>query len=120
MSTNLEDALQELAVDAAREVTEQWRGATLGQIQGASQGADGLEPYLSEVQEGDEEGVFTFEIQHPTASLHERGGHIEPTYAEAMVLGWDRDGFYEALTDCNEFVRRKKLVRNARDDLKVM
>lgn len=111
MESELENALGELAKDAGRDMAEDLREEMVSELEGSYQGAPELVRFMSDVQEtGD---GFKIEINHPTAGLHERGGHIEPTYATSMVLGWDRDGFYEALEDCNEWVERKRYVFSA-------
>lgn len=97
---------------------EDVRGRVLDRIKRNEQGESGLEPYVSDVKQkrdsrGSFTGEWTFEIQHPTAPLHEKGGHIEPSYANAQVRGWTRDQFYEALEDCNEWVEKKRIVRSA-------
>lgn len=109
---NLADGLREISDEIAHDLAEDWRDRTANRIEDLPQGADGLEPYLSDVTVNDD-GSAQFEIQHPTAPLHEYGGHIEPRYANAKLQGWSRDEFYEALTDCNEFVRRKMPVRGS-------
>lgn len=102
---------------AAEIVADEWREKTLENIRDADQGADGMEDFVTDVEEvGSAAGVaFGFEVDHPTAELHERGGHIEPMYGLAMSQGMERDDFYNALTDCNEWVDEKRLVRDAAD-----
>lgn len=115
---HLELALAEFAEDSAREATQSIREKTESNLEANVQGEEGLIEFMSEVRQArDEQGRFTsgfeFEIAHPTAKLHERGGPIEPTYSEAMVEGWTRDGFYAALEDCEYMVRKKRYLRNA-------
>lgn len=104
--------------DAGKEVAEAVREQTIANLNRSYQGAEELPEYVSDVQHirdssGRFTGTYTFEIRHPTAPLHENGGHIEPSYAQAKSVGWTRDGFYEALDDCNEWVEPKHPVRNA-------
>lgn len=117
MTEKLVEELEVQASQKAEEICKEWREQTLFNIRNSWQGAGGLEEYVTDVHEPlyeDDSGAYQFQILHPTAALHEHGGHIEPTYANAKRLGWSRDEFYEALTDCNEFVDRKKHVTNAR------
>lgn len=111
MASELNEALEELAIDVGEQIAEDLHEKVEENLETSYQGAPGLVEYLSDVeQRGDQ---FEFTIDHPTAPLHERGSHIEPTYAQAMSVGWTRDGFYEALEDCNEWVRRKGYTMNA-------
>lgn len=112
MEDQLIEELEDGVVDdVVRGVAETLRIATISELEDEEQGADGLTDYISDLEEyRDGHG---FSIDHPTALLHERGGHIEPTYAHAASLGWSRDGFYEALEDCNEWVDEKRYFRSA-------
>ena len=115
---SLEQSSQELAEEASREMAEQIRENAISNLSNSEQGAEGLIKYVRDVkQRRDASGRFVsgheFEIEHPTAKLHERGGPIEPTYGRAMKEGWDRDGFYDALKDCEYMVRKKRYLRNA-------
>jgi len=114
----LEQSSQELAEEASQEMAEQIRKNTINNLSNAEQGAEGLVKYVGEVKQARNDlGRFgpgyEFVIAHPTAKLHERGGPIEPTYGRAMKDGWDRDGFYDALKDCEYMVRKKRYLRNA-------
>ena len=114
----LEQSSQELAEEASREMAEQIRENTIDNLSNAEQGAEGLVKYVGQVKQsrdrlGHYASGYEFEINHPTAKLHERGGPIEPTYGRAMTEGWDRDGFYDALKDCEYMVRKKRYLRNA-------
>jgi hypothetical protein len=111
MESELADALDDLAHEASRRMAEDLRDEMESELRESYQEAPELVRFMSEVQE--EGDGFTIQIEHPTAPLHERGGNIEPTYATAMTLGWTRDGFYEALTDCNEWVERKQYTFSA-------
>lgn len=117
MSGELQEALEERAVVASEEVAEQIKEEYVSLLEREDQGADGLVPYvrvvdMSELGLGDGHAV---RVLHPFASLHEKGGHIEPTYGQAAALGWTRDEMYEALEDCNEFVDRKGTLMKAVD-----
>jgi len=111
MESELVSACHDIAEQAGREMAEDLREEMISQLEGSYQGAPELVNFISDVQ--DEGDGFSIEIRHPTAPLHERGGYIEPSYTKAQALGWTRDGFYEALTDCNEVVERKKYTFNA-------
>jgi len=111
MESALRSAMTDLADEAGREMAEDLRDEMVSNLSGSYQGAPGLVDFISDVQERD--GEFVIEINHPTAPLHERGGYIEPSYGNAMALGWTRDGFYEALSDCNEVVERKRYTFRA-------
>lgn len=112
LGAQLTEELESEIVDAAtREVTSRIREETINNIKDADQGASGLVEYVSDVEKEDD--AFQFRINHPTAPLHEEGGHIEPRYAHAMLEGYTRDEFYSALKDCNEWVVKKRLVENA-------
>lgn len=119
MKRELREGLrQELLEPAGKEVAEEIREETIRNLNRSYQGAEELPRYVSEVKRsrdaaGRYADGFVFTIDHPTAPLHERGGYIEPRYANAMSVGWDRDGFYECLDDCNEYVYAKHPVRNA-------
>jgi rubrerythrin len=115
---HLEIALEEFAEESAREAAEKIRENTEENLEENVQGEEGLIEFMSDVEQSRDSGGrfmsgFEFEIAHPTAKLHERGGPIEPTYSEAMVEGWTRDGFYAALEDCEYMVRKKRYLRNA-------
>lgn len=110
LSKQLKTKMEEVAEERTEELAEEFRDALIERLNGADQGADGLVEYVGEPERrGD---GWHISINHPTAELHERGGYIEPSYAQAMALGWTRDGFYEALKDCNEFVDEKRYVRD--------
>lgn len=111
MADELVEALEEVSRDAADEIAHKIHDELLERVDGARQGADGLRPYID--VRTDEEGNAFVTINHPTAPLHETGGHIEPRYGQAAMRGWTRDEFYEALEDCNEYVERKTLLRDA-------
>jgi len=113
-----EGLVEEVLDDAGKEVAERVRDQTIRNLRNSYQGAENLPEYVTDVKhvrdsKGRFTGSYTFEIRHPTAPLHEKGGHIEPTYSEAQAVGWTRDGFYSALDDCNEQVEAKHPVRNA-------
>lgn len=113
IGSELAEALdEEVKEDAGRQVAEDLRDEALSNLEDSFQGAQDLPEFFDDQvrQEGSE---FVFDINHPTAPLHERGGHIEPQYAKAMSMGWTRDGFYEALKDCNEWVVEKRYMRKA-------
>lgn len=112
LSAQLTEELEsEIVEGATREVTSRIREETINNIENADQGASELVEYVSDIEKEDD--AFQFSINHPTAPLHEEGGHIEPRYAHAMLEGYTRDEFYSALKDCNEWVIRKRLVENA-------
>ena len=118
VSERFKEDLSQSAESDSKEITESIRRNFLEQLENPTQGEDGLRNYVSSVKQArDESGRFTssweFEIEHPTARLHEFGGPIEPTYSKAMVEGWDRDGFYDALQDCESYVERKRLLKSA-------
>ena len=120
----LERDLSEVVESRSKEGAKRVRGKVIDEIENAEQGAHGLKKYVSEVKRArDEQGRYksgyTFEIDHPTARLHEFGGPIEPTYSKAMVEGWDRDGFYDALQDCEDYVFKKRLLRSAQMQVEV-
>ena len=115
---NIEEAAKEFANAKSKEFAEKAREEVISNLSKNRQGEEGLIKYVGEVEQNrDSLGRFaegySFEIRHPTAKLHERGGEIEPTYGRAMGEGWDRDGFYDALDDCNYQVRKKRYLRNA-------
>ena len=115
---NMQTALREVADGKAKEFAEKAREETIQNLRKNRQGEEGLVRYVGQVkQDRDDRGRFmstySFEIDHPTAKLHERGGPIEPTYGRAMSEGWDRDGFYDALEDCEYQVSKKRYLRNA-------
>ena len=118
MEEELLAALDDEASFASEELAEEVRREYLMLLSDARQGADGLAPYVADVEQSrDDAGRyssgFEFEVEHPFAELHEKGGPIEPTYGKAASLGWTRDEMYEALTDCNEWVERKMLLNQA-------
>jgi predicted lipoprotein len=115
---NMVEGLEKTADSHAKEFAERVRSNTISNLENSVQGAEGLVKYVGEVeQERNDRGEFvdsySFEINHPTAKLHERGGPIEPTYRRAMSNGWTRDGFYDALKDCEYMVRKKRYLRDA-------
>lgn len=125
IESQLVNELQDLKPEVGREVAEDWKEQAEENLRDEDQGANLLvegqpddapmswpvEGFFTDVEQvGDR---FEFKIQHPTAPLHEYGGHIEPTYAEAMAMGWTRDGFYSALQDCEEWVYEKRYMRDA-------
>lgn len=110
LSDELTVALENVIEEQSEELANEFRDELISRLESANQGADGLVPYVCEPERRGE--GWHIEIAHPTAPLHERGGYIEPKYAQAMAMGWTRDGFYEALTDCNEFVDEKRYVRD--------
>lgn len=106
--------------EISRSLSEEWRERVLRRLSDGEQGSDGLIPYVQEVRDDVGENEKSgFKIAHPTARLHELGGPIEPTYTYAQTAGWTRDGFYEALTDCNEIVEQKKYVTDERNLMRV-
>jgi len=111
MEAKLTEALSELAVDASEGIAEDLREEMEDNLQNSFQEAPELVRFMSEVERVRDE--FHITIAHPTAPLHERGAYIEPAYAAAMSEGWTRDGFYEALTDCNECVIPKNYTEKA-------
>lgn len=111
MESQLVEALEELSIDAGEQMAEDLREEMVDNLRLSYQEAPELVNFISDVHRvGDE---FHIEVNHPTAPLHERGGHIEPTYARAASVGWTRDEFYETLTDCNEWVERKGYTMDA-------
>ena len=117
MSATLNEALEEKAVVASEEVAEEIKEEYVSLLSREEQGADGLIPYVK-VVDMDRVGLgdgYAVRVIHPFAALHEKGGHIEPTYGRAAALGWERDEMYEALEDCNEYVRRKGTLMKAVD-----
>lgn len=115
MESELVSAVNDAAEQASRQMAEDLREEIISQLEGSYQGAPELVNFISDVQ--DDTDGFSIEIRHPTAPLHERGGYIEPSYTKAQALGWTRDGFYEALTDCNEVVERKRYTFNAVNEI---
>lgn len=123
IAENLRMRLEEQAENNAKQTAIEIRKEAMNNLEGSPQGAEDLIPYFGEVeQKRNELGQFTsayeFKIKHPTAKLHERGGPIEPTYGRAMSNGWTRDGFYDALKDCEYMVRKKRFLRNAVESVK--
>lgn len=123
LAEQLKEDLSEVAQSGSKEFAEEVRSNLLEDIENPEQGEHGLRPYVTEVEmQRDDLGRFTgnfgFDINHPTAELHEFGGPIEPTYSKAKIEGWTRDEFYEALTDCNEIVEKKRLIRSAQLEAK--
>lgn len=111
MESELAEAMNELAIDAGEQIAEELRNEMESNLDSSYQSAPELVNFMSDVERvGDE---FHIEINHPTAPLHERGANIEPTYGRAASVGWTRDGFYEALDDCNEWVYRKGYTMDA-------
>lgn len=125
MKAQLRDAMEQLKPEVGEQVAKEWKEESKENLresdQGAPELADGkpeeapaswpVEGYYSDVEQVGEH--WEFRIQHPVAPLHEKGGHIEPTYAKSIAMGWTRDGFYEALQDCEEFVTQKNYLRDA-------
>lgn len=123
MDESFEDGLREAAQDASRELMERIRAEYVRNVRQAQQGADGLEQYVTDVKQrrdtqGRFESGFYFEVNHGYAPLHEHGGPIEPTYGKMKAMGWTRDEIYTALTDCNEYVTRKHLLRDAINEVR--
>jgi len=115
---HMEEAMTMMGERTAKETAEQVREQYIKNLNQNIQGEDGLVKYVSEVKQArNDSGQFTsqfeFDVDHPTAKLHERGGPIEPTYGRAKADGWTRDGFYDALKDCEYEVRKKNHLRNA-------
>lgn len=115
---NMREGMEKLADTHAKEFAERVRSNAIRNLENSVQGAEGLVKYVGDVKQArNEKGhymdSYTFEIEHPTAQLHERGGPIEPTYGRAKANGWTRDGFYDALKDCEYMVRKKKFLRDA-------
>lgn len=125
MKAQLRSGLEELKPQVGKEMAEEWKEEAKENLresdQGAPELADGkpedapdtwpVTGYFTDVEQVGDQWVFR--IPHPVAPLHEVGGHIEPRYAQAMAVGWTRDGFYEALQDCEEWVTRKNYMRDA-------
>lgn len=123
LAGRIKSDLRDRAQTDSKEFIEEVRSMYLNQIEMSQQGEHGLRPYVSQVKQKRREGGqfmsgYEFQVNHPTAELHEFGGPIEPTYSEAKLQGWTRDQFYEALTDCNEIVERKRLMRSAENEAK--
>lgn len=116
MEEELSDQLREVCRDASQYLVEDIRDEYVSIASEASQGADGLVEHVGGVEY--ENGKFVFEIDHPTAPLHEKGGHIEPSYTKAKLVGYSRDDFYQSLEDCNEWVKRKKILQRAVTEVK--
>lgn len=120
MKEQLKEGLQDIADENGRQVAEQVREEYVKNVRKAPQGASGLEEHVSDVKRArDASGQFTsspsytFDVEHPFAHLHEKGGPVEPTYGKAAAMGWTRDELYQSLKDCEEYVERKYLLRNA-------
>lgn len=115
--SDLEEQMQEALAIQADSVSErlanELREEYLTRAQNAEQGAQGLEEFVSEVEQVDD-GEYIFKIDHPTARLHEIGAPIEPTYTYAKLEGYSRDDFYEALEDCEDVVTQKRLLHRSR------
>jgi len=119
MSDNLQEGLKEEMDFVSKQVAEEVKEEYLGLLAEEDQGADGLADYVTVVDQSVFGGEgYAIRVIHPYAPLHEKGGHIEPTYGRAAALGWSRDEMYEALTDCNEFVDRKGTLAKAADQVK--
>ena len=123
LADRIKSDLRDRAETDSKEFIEEVRGMYLKQLETPQQGEGGLRRYVSDVEqkrnrEGQFMSGFEFSVDHPTARLHEFGGPIEPTYSEAKIEGWTRDQFYEALTDCNEIVERKRLMKSAQSEAK--
>jgi len=116
MEEQLNAQLGEIVDDLGLLVTQEVRHEYLEQASNASQGADGLVEHVTEVEWDGER--YTFEVDHPTAPLHERGGHIEPIYTKAKLVGYSRDDFYQSLKDCNEWVTKKSLFRDSVNEVR--
>jgi len=120
LAGRIKSDLRDRAQTDSKGFIEEVRSMYLNQIEMSQQGEHGLASYVSEVEQkrtagGQFASGYEFRVDHPTAELHEFGGPIEPTYSKAKVEGWTRDQFYEALTDCNEIVERKRLMRSAQN-----
>ena len=114
----LHEAVEEAGFEASKDIVEEIRQEYIRNALAEEQGAPGLAEHVTEVEQRRDEhgrfiGEFTFRVEHPFAPLHEKGGHIEPSYSKAKVMGWTRDEMYQSLEDCNEYVTRKNLLRNA-------
>lgn len=123
MSVVLQEALEQEAEGASKELMKEIRDEYVSLLENEDQGADGLTEFVTDVKQsrdssGRFEDGFEFDVEHPFADLHEKGGHIEPTYGRAAAMGWERDEMYQALEDCNEYVRRKGTLMKAVDRVK--
>lgn len=111
MADELISQLETFTENISDEMARDLREEVVANLEEAEQGADGLVDFVEDVERrGDS---YAFRIAHPTAALHEKGGHIEPTYSRAKAVGWTRDGFYAALEDCEEHVTKKRPVDRA-------
>lgn len=125
MKAELRKGLEQLKPEVGEQIAREWKEEAKENLRESDQGApklaDGkpedapgtwpVKGYFTDVeQRGD---TWVFRIPHPVAPLHETGGHIEPTYAQSMAMGWTRDAFYETLKDCEEWVTRKNYMRDA-------
>lgn len=120
MSDDLQEGLEERLEFASKQVAKEVKEEYLDLLSTEDQGADGLADYVTVVDksiQGGGEG-YAIRVIHPFADLHEKGGHIEPSYGKAAALGWSRDEMYSALEDCNEFVDRKGTLAKAADQVK--
>lgn len=110
MAGELENELEEQAVVATEELAHELRQAIIDNLP-EKEHAYRLAEYISDVREvGDN---YIIEIEHPMAPLHENGGPVEPSYANARAQGWVRDEIYDALDHCQEQVSRKNFMTNA-------
>jgi hypothetical protein len=112
------DAFHEMSKEESLETTRHIKRNAAKNLQKNYQGEAGLEEFATDIEQGrDARGRFTrghmFAYEHPTSVLHEIGAPIEPTYSQAKVDGWDRDGFYEALKDCESIVTKKAYLISA-------
>ena len=126
MEDQLIEGLEPLKSEVGETLAEEWMEKMKENLRDAEQGAHLLveaEPvetprpgFFTDIEQvGDD---FVFRIQHPTATLHEIGGHIEPKYSQMMARGWTRDAFYEGLKDCEDYVYKKQYASRAAYELK--
>lgn len=118
LSEEISDAFHEMSKDESLETTQDIRRNAKKNLQKNYQGEAGLIDFATDIEQGrDSKGRFTrghmFAFEHPTSVLHEIGAPIEPTYSQAKVDGWDRDGFYEGLQDCESIVTKKAYLISA-------
>ena len=109
MEDALIEGLEEVADDAAREVSEQWRERAMRSLEGY-QHASNLTNYFTPVRK--EGGEYIWEVRHPTAVQHEKGGSMRTTYGPAQAQGWTRDEYYETLEDCQVIIEPKRYAVN--------